>query len=241
MHLTDQAEVRMEELRRLRKARGLSQAKLAALADLDPSTVSQIETGARRANTRTLERLATALGAEVADLFPKGQPPLPDFEDGRLMDRPEVREWLREQGHMDQDEFLTWAEDLEFEISDDGLPEGIERGMQKLREMRDQLDKALAKSPAQNALFSRREVPKGERVKELFRQKRLAWDLKWEIRHEYLAREVALMNYGRQLFAEGKTSDYLVYVHRRDLELRQMPEAERRRLLEGAYAKAVAV
>src|SRR5215208_6469423 len=67
----------MEELKRLRKARGLSQAKLAALADLDPSTVSQIETGARRANTRTLERLAAALGAEVADLFPKAQAPLP--------------------------------------------------------------------------------------------------------------------------------------------------------------------
>jgi transcriptional regulator with XRE-family HTH domain len=67
----------MEQLKRLRKARGLSQAKLAALADLDPSTVSQIETGARRANTRTLERLAAALGAEVADLFPKAQAPLP--------------------------------------------------------------------------------------------------------------------------------------------------------------------
>jgi transcriptional regulator with XRE-family HTH domain len=67
----------MVELKRLRKARGLSQAKLAALADLDPSTVSQIETGARRANTRTLERLAVALGADVADLFPKGQAPLP--------------------------------------------------------------------------------------------------------------------------------------------------------------------
>jgi transcriptional regulator with XRE-family HTH domain len=67
----------MEELKRLRKGRGLSQAKLAALADLDPSTVSQIETGARQANTRTLERLAGALGAEVADLFPKAQAPLP--------------------------------------------------------------------------------------------------------------------------------------------------------------------
>jgi transcriptional regulator with XRE-family HTH domain len=66
----------MEELRRLRKARGLSQAKLAVLAGLDPSTVSQIETGARRANTRTLEKLAAVLGADLADLFPKGQAPL---------------------------------------------------------------------------------------------------------------------------------------------------------------------
>jgi transcriptional regulator with XRE-family HTH domain len=69
----------MEELKRLRKAKGLSQAKLAALADLDPSTVSQIETGARRANTRTLERLAAALGSEVADLFPLEQPRLPEL------------------------------------------------------------------------------------------------------------------------------------------------------------------
>jgi transcriptional regulator with XRE-family HTH domain len=67
----------MEELRRLRKEKGLSQAKLAVMAGLDPSTVSQIETGARRANTRTLERLAAVLGTEVADLFPKAQAPLP--------------------------------------------------------------------------------------------------------------------------------------------------------------------
>jgi transcriptional regulator with XRE-family HTH domain len=78
----------MEELKRLRKARGLSQAKLAALADLDPSTVSQIETGARRANSRTLERLAAALGVEVRDLFPLGQVPLPDFEEGRPSSKP---------------------------------------------------------------------------------------------------------------------------------------------------------
>ena len=73
----------MEELKRLRKAKGLSQAKLAVMAGLDPSTVSQIETGARRANTGTLERLATVLGMEVADLFPKAQAPLPEFEERR--------------------------------------------------------------------------------------------------------------------------------------------------------------
>ena len=69
----------MEELRRLRKAKGLSQAQLAVMAGLDPSTVSQIETGARHANMRTLARLAAALGSEVADLFPLEQAPLPDF------------------------------------------------------------------------------------------------------------------------------------------------------------------
>jgi transcriptional regulator with XRE-family HTH domain len=71
----------MEELRRLRREKKLSQAKLAALADLDPSTVNQLETGTRRANMRTLEKLADVLGVEVADFFPKDQVPLP-FEDG---------------------------------------------------------------------------------------------------------------------------------------------------------------
>ena len=75
-------EVCVEELRRFRREKKLSQAKLAALADLDPSTVNQLETGTRRANMRTLEKLAGVLGVEVADLFPKDQAPLP-LEDGR--------------------------------------------------------------------------------------------------------------------------------------------------------------
>jgi transcriptional regulator with XRE-family HTH domain len=67
----------MEELRRLRKQMGLTQAKLAVRAGLDPSSLSQIETGARQPNTRTLEKLAAVLGVEVADLFPKIQAQLP--------------------------------------------------------------------------------------------------------------------------------------------------------------------
>lgn len=63
-------------LKRFRKAKGLSQAQLAVQAGLDPSTVSQIETGARRANMRTLEKLAAAFGVEIGDLFPKTQAPL---------------------------------------------------------------------------------------------------------------------------------------------------------------------
>lgn len=67
----------MEELRRLRKLRGLTQAKLAVQADLDPSSLSQIETGARHPTTRTLEKLAGVLGVEVRELFPLEQATLP--------------------------------------------------------------------------------------------------------------------------------------------------------------------
>lgn len=72
------------EIRRAREAKGWSQAKLAGAADMGVSGISQIETGARNPSVVTLSKIAEALGAEVADLFPKGQPPLPlDLEQRR--------------------------------------------------------------------------------------------------------------------------------------------------------------
>ncbi len=66
-----------KEVRRLREAKGWGQTKLAAAADMAVSGVSQIENGKRNPNSATLIKLARALGVEVADLFPKGQAPLP--------------------------------------------------------------------------------------------------------------------------------------------------------------------
>ncbi len=69
------------EIRRAREAKGWSQAKLAAGADMGVSGISQIETGARNPSVVTLSKIAAALGVGVSDLFPKGQAPLPDLED----------------------------------------------------------------------------------------------------------------------------------------------------------------
>ena len=75
----------MEQLKRLREERGLSQVKLAARADLNPATVNQIERGARNASPGTLLKLAEALGVSLADLIegnlPKAQTPQPSLED----------------------------------------------------------------------------------------------------------------------------------------------------------------
>jgi transcriptional regulator with XRE-family HTH domain len=75
----------MEQLKRLREERGLSQVKLAARADLNPATVNQIERGARNASPGTLRKLADALGVSLVDLiegnYPKGQAPQPSLED----------------------------------------------------------------------------------------------------------------------------------------------------------------
>src|SRR5919112_4735857 len=71
------------EIRRLREARGWSQAKLAGDTGMGVSGISQIETGVRNPSAVTLSKIAGALGVEVGDLFPKAQAPLPDVEDER--------------------------------------------------------------------------------------------------------------------------------------------------------------
>ena len=64
----------MDQLKRLRTEKGLSQAKLAALADIDPSTVNQIERGAREASPATLRKLAQALDVSIAELLEDAAP-----------------------------------------------------------------------------------------------------------------------------------------------------------------------
>src|SRR5215218_3170922 len=71
------------EIRRLREARGWSQAKLAGDTGMGVSGISQIETGARNPSAVTLWKIAGALGVEVGDLFPKAQNPLPFEEPAR--------------------------------------------------------------------------------------------------------------------------------------------------------------
>ena len=63
----------MQELRRIRKERGLTQRELADASGVDPATISLIETGKRRPHLETLDSLALVLGVEVVEFFPKVQ------------------------------------------------------------------------------------------------------------------------------------------------------------------------
>ena len=63
----------MEQLKRWREARGLSQTKLAARADVNPATVNQIEGGKRTASPATLHKLAGALDVSLYELL-EGEP-----------------------------------------------------------------------------------------------------------------------------------------------------------------------
>lgn len=80
-----------QEVRRRREAKGWSQAKLGVLSGTGPSGISQIETGRRNPSAATLQRIAEALEVEVRDLFPLGQPPLPDVPEERRT--PSLQSW----------------------------------------------------------------------------------------------------------------------------------------------------
>ena len=101
----------MEELKRLREEKGWSQARLAQESGLDRATINQVEGGRRSPTISTLEALALALGAEVADFFPKVQASLPlgpvppergyallarQFEDWRYLFEQAAEQWSRE-------------------------------------------------------------------------------------------------------------------------------------------------
>ena len=67
----------VRELTRVREKVGWSQRRLAEESGVNAATISQIENGRRSPNIETLEKLTSAMGQEVGDLFPKAQAPLP--------------------------------------------------------------------------------------------------------------------------------------------------------------------
>ncbi|MFH1007116.1 MAG: helix-turn-helix transcriptional regulator [Candidatus Latescibacterota bacterium] len=58
------------KIRELRKAKGLTQERLAEMADLHPTYVGSIERGEVNASINTLQRIADALQVKVENLFP---------------------------------------------------------------------------------------------------------------------------------------------------------------------------
>jgi len=56
-------------IREVRQERGLSQEKLAALADLHRAYIGQIERGEKNIGLRNLEKIAKALNVNIKDLL----------------------------------------------------------------------------------------------------------------------------------------------------------------------------
>jgi transcriptional regulator with XRE-family HTH domain len=96
-----------QEIRRVREARGLNQAQLAVSIGTGPAAISRIENGRQSPSMETLEKIAQGLGVEVADLFPKGQSPLP------LEDLPEFTRWALEAPISELETFAATATTVE--------------------------------------------------------------------------------------------------------------------------------
>jgi transcriptional regulator with XRE-family HTH domain len=60
-----------ENVRLLRKRKGFSQEKLAEMADLHTTTISEIECGKSNLTIISLERIAHALDSSITSLFPQ--------------------------------------------------------------------------------------------------------------------------------------------------------------------------
>ena len=56
-------------IRKIREEKGLSQEKLAALADLHRAYVGQIERGEKNIGLKNLEKIAKALNVKIKDLL----------------------------------------------------------------------------------------------------------------------------------------------------------------------------
>lgn len=56
-------------IRKIREERGISQEKLAGLADLHRAYIGQIERGEKNIGLKNLEKIATALGVETKELL----------------------------------------------------------------------------------------------------------------------------------------------------------------------------
>jgi transcriptional regulator with XRE-family HTH domain len=123
----------VEEVRRIRKERGLTQRGLASLSGVDQATISMLESGKHRPRLETLDTLADALGVEVGDFFPKAE-------------AASLEQWLEEKvGHshlaMGFDELRQFIEDAE------DLDQQLER-RQLLREEIDAVVAERVKFPA---------------------------------------------------------------------------------------------
>ncbi len=78
-----------ENLRRIRKARGVGQVELAEASGVAQPTISDIERGRREPHPATLRKLADPLGAELAEFFAQEHPPT--RPKAPLTDEPEDR------------------------------------------------------------------------------------------------------------------------------------------------------
>jgi transcriptional regulator with XRE-family HTH domain len=136
----------MEQLKRLREARGLSQTKLAARADVNPATVNQIEGGKRTASPATLHKLAAALDVSLYELL-EGEP----HPKASASSQPSFNGLLEEERH-EGTEYAHWSTSL------DRIGAAGNAALEVVQEWRDESTRMLdeGRPPAKNRVLEMR-------------------------------------------------------------------------------------
>jgi transcriptional regulator with XRE-family HTH domain len=223
--------------RRIRETRedlGMPRNELARRVGVAGNHLYMIESGSRMPSLGLVERVAHALRVTPADLVreepenvltgpPKADVPAP----GRLVDLPQVKEWLARQdatfATMSEEEFVEVVAEIES-------LEELEELYDRITQEHGRIEEELGKTGLGKELFPSRGVrdltTKREREGEAMRPYRNVWQLRQEIGRLYGALERAIENYSMYLFNEGKTEDFLIHPRR----IATMPESTRRAL-----------
>jgi transcriptional regulator with XRE-family HTH domain len=224
-----------ERIATLREEQALTQADLAERARISPSTLSQIESGrVPRPHVGTIRKIARALNVEPQDLRRTEEPALagkvkaPKTGHVEEVDLPQVQAWLQEQ---DAVFALMSSEDFVEVVAGTESLEDLEELARAIAEERRQIEQELDNPVVRQALFPpdmQGLSTKRAREHEAMRPARDAWKLRWELSHAYLVKELALSNYSKRLYIEGKVSDFLIHPRRAET----MSEAERHEIEE---------
>ncbi|MDR1316746.1 MAG: helix-turn-helix domain-containing protein [Spirochaetales bacterium] len=91
MEINEQVEFIIDRIKKVRRARKISQLQLSIRADISQSFLASLESGKKQPSVLTIIKIAQALGVNPGDLFPR---PVHDNEDVREEIKDEIKRLL---------------------------------------------------------------------------------------------------------------------------------------------------
>ncbi len=164
-------------MRRLRTEKGYSQRRLADLAGLDQSAISEIEAGKRSPSVNTLERLVKAMDAEMVDLFPKAQASLfEEAEQRRSADLDAWTSYLRRRAQEWEEILPKSARSIRFRFPSPTI--GLEALESELRADARAVSEVLSRNrfvQAEAKMLLEAALYKMEAIRETFKRRGASW------------------------------------------------------------------
>jgi transcriptional regulator with XRE-family HTH domain len=223
--------VKTPNLRAWREAKGHSQRSLAKEANINHFTVLRAERGEDIRPTNAA-KIAGALGITVADLMAEEDRPPAPLSGGpspstsgqprteALLENPHIVDWVSEHegkhAAMSDAEFEDYLlNDVDPEIDEDGIPQGLVRLGKLLDEEEEWVDKDLRRELSHGGrLYQKADFSTPEAERRTIRDAQESARLGWELSRRYGRRRRQLAAHSRRLYDEGRTRHYLTWEDR---------------------------